>query len=675
MSLVDVLKCQFLGEVEYAQHNFARLRPLLYSIDGRAWTGVADRAWFPQIGLVFSIATELRFAPSGSMWVFQVRPNERGAGEDAFITIQTKPATRFLTELEPMPSEALRVLATIDGFDAKASQGGVLFPEAEDRWVLAPEFERGADDRARVTNTRALGHMRVLEGTLEALAGCPTPDGRWFLPVIHSGHGSDVRNWRPPGELAAQIATDLRRWMPHAPHKARAAAAASALRDLAPLLDSISAARSPEVRAALDRVLALSEDAEALTGSVDQLVEALLASPAIATAIEAEKLAIRRDLEAQALDSAERLEAEARARLATEQAEMREALARDQASLDAMRNEIAGGEAAIEDLRRRQRGETAAFTKSLEALIARARKEPAAYAAEWLGKLGVNAAVAGAGAVAALDPAPLGDVAYHDPIPEDELGRALMTASPIRNDGLPRFLLMDAAIRARELVVGLGPKARDVIETWLAAFAPNWIVARAADPSLLAFDDLLPTGPRGAAAPLAAAIARAQKAPDRAFVALLDDVDPVAGAFWLPQAARAGRCPAAHGLPPNLILIALIEGEASTLSLSLARVGELFPLAFDDVEAVAPGGGDTPPREIALKLFRAPSLRNGVGDRVAAMRATADQIFAAEDAERIRDEFTAYLHWTKFGAIKPAAGLEVAGAIANAAMMTRKGED
>jgi len=675
MSLVDVLKCHFLGEVEYAQHNFARLRPLLYSVDGRAWTGVADRAWFPQIGLVFSIATELRFAPSGSMWVFQVRPNERGAGEDAFITLQAKPATRFLTELDPMPSEALRALATIDGFDAKAAQGGILFPEAEDRWVLASEFERGADDRARVTNTRALGHMRVLEGTLEALAGRPTNDGRWFLPVIHSSHGSDVRNWRPPGELAAQIATDLRRWMPHAPHKARAAAAASALRDLAPVLDTIPATRSLEVRAALDRVRALSEDAEALTGSVDQLVEALLASPAIATAIEAEKLAIRRDLEALALESAERLEAEARARLTTEQAQMREALARDQASLDAIRGEIASGEAAIEELRRRQRGETAAFTKSLEALIARARKEPAAYAAEWLGKLGVDQSLVGAGGATAPDPDPLFDLAEHDLIPEVELGRALMAASPIRNDGLPRFLLMDAAIRARELVVGLGPKARDVIETWLAAFAPNWIVARAADPSLLALDDLLPTGPRAAAAPLAAAIARANAAPDRAIVALLDDVDPVAGAFWLPQAARAGRCPAAHGLPPNLILIALIEGEPSKLAFSLTRVGELFPLAFDDVEAVAARSADIVPREIGLELYRPPSLRNGVSERVTAMRAAADQIFSEEDAERLRDEFTAYLHWTKYGATKPAAEFRVAGALSNAATMTRKGED
>ena len=174
---------------------------------------------------------------------------------------------------------------------------------------------------------------------------------------------------------------------------------------------------------------------------------------------------------------------------------------------------------------------------------------------------------------------------------------------------------------------------------------------------------------------LAAAIARVKAAPERAIVALLDDVDPVAGAFWLPQAARAGRCPAAHRLPPNLILNALIEGEPSKLAFSLTRVGELSPLAFDDVEAVAPRSGDIVPREIGLELYRPPSLRNGVGERVTAMRASADQVFADEDAERLRNEFSAYLQWTKYGAPKPAAELKVPAALSSAATMTRKGED
>lgn len=676
MIVVDVLKCHILGEVEYAQHNFARLKPLLYSLDGRCWTGVIDKAWFPSAGLVFSLAADLRFAPAGSLWTFQVRPNERQSGseegKDAFMTIQVKPAIRFLTELEPLPSEALRILATIDGFEPKSSTGGVLFPEADDRWILATELERGADGRARLTNARALGHMRVLEGTLEQLAGCATPDGRWALPVLHSGHGSDIRNWRPPAALAEQIASDLRKWLPHAPYKARAVTAAAALRELAPALEPLSALRSVEVRAALDRVTALTENAEDLTTAVDELVEALLASPAIASAMESEKVAMRRDLEAQALESAERFEAEARQRLAAEQAQMRDDLSRDQATLDAMRAEIAGGEAVIEEVRRRQRTETAAFTRSLESLIARAKKEPAAYAAEWLARLGLNESGTATSGAPAFEIPPAD---AFEPIDEASFGSALMKASPIRNDGVPRYLLMDAALRARELVIGLGAGAREAIESWLADFAPLTVVARVSDPTLLGFDDLLPTGPRGPAAPLASAIACAIAAADRVVVALLDDVDVAAGGYWLPHAARAMRRPADHGLPSNLFLIALVEGEPSSLGLSLVRAGELFPMSFEDTVMSARETPQGPAWELPLELFAMPLRMNGTADREAALAASAARSFNADDVDRIRSEFRAYLGWTKSGAAKPDETMTIARVISAAAEKMLKGSD
>lgn len=678
--MVDVLKCQILGEVEYAQHNFARLKPLLYSLDGRIWDGAVEKNWFPNAGLVFSLSADLRFAPAGSLWTFQVRPNERRSGQeegkDAFMTIQVKPAMRFLTELEPLAGEALRRLATVDGFDAISTTGGVLFPEAEDRWILAAEFERGADELARVTNMRALGHMRVLEGTPENICGSPTPDGRWILPVIHSGHGSDIRNWLPSSALAEQIAKDLRRWLPHAPYKARAAAAAGALRELAPALENLSALRSAEVRAALDRVLTLADEAESITESVDELVEALLASPSIANAIEIEKAEIRRDLEAEALESAERLEAAARDRLAEEQAEMRAALEREQTTLEALRAEIAEGEKVVEDIRRRQRVETATFTRSLEALIARAKKEPAAYAAEWLVKAGLTeaAGVAAPRPAASINPIPLPLLDEIEQIAEAELGPALNGASPIRNEGMSRFHLMDAAVRGRELVVGVGPQAREVIETWLFSFAPLAVVARVADPTLLCFDDLLPTGSRGATAPLAVAIERANGAPNRAVVALLDDIDVAAGGFWLPQAARAMRRPHDHGLPANLFLIGLVEGEPSSFGLGLVRAGELFPLSFEDV-ARAPNVTPRAAREVPLALFSPPLALNGIDDRVAALAAAASYVFNDADAASLGKEFRAYLEWAKSGGDKPPETMSVAGALVVAALSMRKGDD
>lgn len=546
--MIDVTKCHLLGEVEWAQHNFARLRPLLYSMDGKSWEGSADRGWFPHAGLVFSLAPDLRYAPAGSLWTFQVKPNERQTneeGKDVYMTIQVKPASRFITDLDTIDAEELRALATVDGFDPGSPIGGVLLPEADDVWILATDLERDENGLARVTNDRQLSRMRVLEGMKEDIAGMPTADGRWALPVINSGHGHEIRNWRRPAALAEQLAGDLRRWIPHGPSKVRAQAAAAALRDIGPHLDGLAALRSNDAKAALDRVISLVDDAEALTEATAELIDTLLTAPAVAEAIEAEKAAMRSTLEAEALASAERLEADARARLADEQRELRAALDRDGATLSGIRAEIATASAELEAVRKRQRTETATFTKSLEALIARARSEPAAYAAEWLSRRGLDAGQAGeanSGAAAAVGDDPVAGAT----LGEAALGRALMLASPISNDGLPLFLIMDAAIRARELVVGIGPFAREAIETWLATVAPLATRVGCSDPTMLAFADLLPSGSRGRTAPLAAAIARAERHPDRPVVALLDDVDPAAGAYWLPEAARAVRQPGAQ---------------------------------------------------------------------------------------------------------------------------------
>lgn len=678
--MVDVLKCHLLGEVEYAQHNFARLRPLLYSLDGRSWAGPAERSWFPDAGLVFSLAPDLRFAPSGSLWTFQIKPNERlvaGEGKDVFMTIQVKPAARFMTELEPMAPEWLRILATVTGFDPRSSTGGILLPEVDDRWVLVPECERGDDGLARVTNDRLLPHMRALEGTPEEIAGMATPDGRWVLPVINSGHGTEIRNWSPPAVLAQQIAADLRRWLPHAPHREKAAAAAQALREVAPHLTGISALRSIEVKAALSRVTDLAEDAEALTESVDSLVKALLSAPAIAREMEAEKAEMRRELEAQALESAERLEAEARERLLREQAEVSESLQRDREALMEVRGEIEAATGELEAVRKQHRAETTQFTKSLEALIARARTEPAAYAAEWLGRLGLRPGVdsprTNAGLSAAVEPAVSVD-GVPERVADGDLGRILSRVSPIRNDGLPRFLLMDAAIRARELVVGIGPGAREAIESWFVEMVSLTAIIGAADPSILSFAELLPTGPRGTNAPLAAAIDLASRFPDRPVVGLLDDVDVAAGGFWLPQTARAARQPQANGLPSNLFLIALVEGDPNALRMTPARAGELFPLRFDDTEPTGTAA-DPAVRELDSALFVPPLRTNARANRVRALRNAASRTFNEQDVERLSTGFDAFLKWAKLGGPPPATDMSAGRELIAAATMITKGND
>jgi hypothetical protein len=95
------------------------------------------------------------------------------------------------------------------------------------------------------------------------------------------------------------------------------------------------------------------------------------------------------------------------------------------------------------------------------------------------------------------------------------LGTALFKAAPAGNDGQPRLLVIDAAVRARELPLLMGPLAREFAEAWIGiAGGPDPIVLLT-DPTLLSLEELTPSGSRGGRAPLARAFARAAATPDR----------------------------------------------------------------------------------------------------------------------------------------------------------------
>ena len=80
----EITKWHFLGCVDYAQHNFARLKPLLYSETGRRWDGMADRAWFPHEGLVFTLEP---FLSRGATWAVDGKDKS-----DAWTLFADKPA-------------------------------------------------------------------------------------------------------------------------------------------------------------------------------------------------------------------------------------------------------------------------------------------------------------------------------------------------------------------------------------------------------------------------------------------------------------------------------------------------------------------------------------------------------------------------------------------------------
>lgn len=596
---IDIAKFHFLGAVDYAQHNFARLKPVLYSENGRRWDGLADRAWFPHEGLVFSVQVDLRYAPHDSLWTFRITANPRGEAtdKDVWSAVQARPAVELLVGLEPLDIEALRVRVTEEGLAAPyVGKGGVGVPELEGRWVILPELQRDADGRTRPASTVNLKHLKVLVGAPEDLCGFATPSGHYLLPAIASASG-ESRNWLPPAQFLETLAGDLRRWVPHGPQRSKAHAAAQALRELAPHMSSLAALKADDAKVAISRATNLAEAAETITGAAETILDLVVTHEPFKSALATRRDEIERDLEVEVRKAIEAVEGAARDRLVAEQADLREAIEASRQTLGELEARIAKLKAQAEALGEVRAENIEALHGQIDAMLERAASEPARLLAEWIGVSGFVVGSLGGGrdtAEPASVEASATPVSAHQTIPSEDLGLALIKASPASREGDPPLLIMDAAIRARELPVLIGPLAREFAEAWLGV-AGGSPLAMLTDPTLLSARDLTPMGQRGERAPLAEAFARARTG-SAPVIVLLDDLDPAAAAFWLPDLARCQRHPERHGFPANLHFMALIEADPRQMGLTRARASELFPMTFYDCDpaGAAPVLPDTP---------------------------------------------------------------------------------
>ena len=658
-SELDITKYHFLGSVDYAAHNFARLKPVLFSESGHKWDGVAKRDWFPSEGLVFSLATDLRYAPGDSLWLFRATSNARD-GQDHFATTQVRPATRLRTDLVPMHSEALRRLATRDGIANTHGAKILGLPEEDDRWVIAPDLVKGDDGLWRLQEGGALKHLKVFEGTAEALCGIATPDGRFVLPPI-PGPPSDARNWLAPRQFIDELANDLRRWVAQGPQKVKAAAAAAALRELAPHLESLSVLRGTEARAALTRARQLTADLETITAATEEIVEVISSSQPFAEAIEAERERIRITLEDEALAGVEALESQVRSRMVAERERLDEEIEAARKNAEALRLEISELELEA-DAARRTRGENVGVLEDeVDALLARAASEPARLIAEWLGVSGfvVTGAQDNGEAAKPTDAVQVSETARPQTLELADLGRALFEATPERGETRTLLLEIDAAIRARELPVLIGRHSREFAEAWLGLGAASNPVVVVNDPTILSLRDLTRGSGSREDGVLTDAFRRAAADPSRAFVVLLDDPDPAAASFWLPEFARALRAPARYGFPGNLVALAIVESDASQFRFSPGRAGELFPIKFDDLSAVA-GAGPVRQTELDLAGVNAPRATTLWSDRIESLRASAAITFTEEEAKALAGGFGDFL-----GQVRPPPSLEKAHPLAS----------
>ena len=681
----DVVKYYFLGSVDYAQHNFARLKPLLYSETGRAWQGVADRDWFPNEGRVFTIQSGLRYAPSGSLWTFRITPNTRGeaAEKDVYLANQAKPATELLIGLVPADIESLRRLVVEGGLTGvPLGKGGVAVPELNDRWVVLPDLTRDEEGKAWLSPGFDLKHVNVLTGTPEELCGLPTPSGQFLLPPIQQA-SVERRNWLAPAQFLEDLAADLKRWAPYGPQRVKAHAAAQALRDIAPHLAGLAALRADDAKVAMARATNLTNAAETVTGAAATIIELIIEQEPFKAEIGRRRRIIETELEADALRAVEEIEGAARDRLLAEQAKARLELEEAQTRLQALQAEILSLERQEKSLSAREAENVETLRAQIDVLLKRARSEPARILAEWSGVSGFmigamaatsDATVAVAGTT--IDHTRIPAVSVSTPISREALGPTLFRASPAENKGEPRLLIIDAALRARELPVLIGPLAREFAEAWLGVLGGTTPMMVMTDPTLLSVRDLVPEGPRGDRAPLAAAFTQA-RAQDESVIVLIDDLDPAAAGFWLPELARCQRHPNRYGFPSNIHFLALIEANYKDMNLTLPRVGELFPVPFDDCSP-SETSPEFPPVPYALTkdLIQCPTASTAWPTRVAAFERALAVSFLPAKARSLASGFADFVRHCKGVAPKqePCEGL--GSLLMNAALpLVREGRE
>ncbi len=657
---VETTRFQFVGSVDYAQHDFARLKPLLYSETGRRWDGVPDRAWFAHEGLVYTVQSDLRYAQQGSLWTFRVTPNARGDAikKDVFSAIQAKPAVELIVRMEPLEIEALRQLVAEEGIaNAPAGKAGAAVPELNDRWVVLNELQRDERGRCRPAASVNMKHLKVLIGTPEEICGLPTPGGQYVLPPMPAGSG-ESRNWLPPAQFLETLATDLKRWVPHGPLRPKAQAAANALRELAPQILGLSTLRADDVKVAMARASNLAEAAETITGAADTILGLIVAQEPFKAEIERRRVEINAELENEALAAVQQKEGAARDRLQAEQASLRGEIDSATARLAALRGEILALEGEADTLRSARAETVNALDAQVDAVLQRAASEPARMLAEWIGVSGfVVGGMAGenggltAPEVQRTVPAPAPPAPR--PIMAADLRSMLFAAGPASNAGHPRLLIIDGALRARELPVLIGPFAREFAEAWLAVAGGAAPLAIMTDPTLLSINDLTPRGSRGEKAPLYEAFVRAGSRAEPVVV-VLDDLDPAAAGFWLPELARCQRQPERYGFPLNLLFMAVVEADASQMNLTPLRGGELFPLVFDDCEPndIAPDR-PTAPFDLTRELVAEPATSTTWPARVAAFEAALRATFKVDDAKSLAADLSDFLRHSKGGGPPP----------------------
>lgn len=552
----------FVGKMEYANGDWARIAPLACLEAGR-WAPVEEpHQAFPDEGLVFvPPAIGLGHAPTGTYWVFSREPNARAvAGKDRFIVVHAEPAVPVV-DLSAHSLEEARVKLFDQGVELPRGCGDRAVVAVARGLFCVIDFKPDSNGRRHARSSRNPVQLMTLP---PRWLDCGVVEGRRLLPLAVIPNLPPVRtvNWCDDAEFVERVVLRARKHFaqfgsPDAlPGKETLQRIARALEREELLLGSGDDVEldMERLRSQWPKLVSRFMAAEAMKDFVlesDVAVELIEQACHDAALNEAERIRpivesqVRDALKAE-IDTANEQRDRVLAAISESQARL------DQANVELARLERAQADAAAQarEAERKVRELAEALERQLHALSPKEVPFVRAFLERLGNVLGGKTAIH---RLPTSSPPWMVSLASVDcvAVTLQSLPDALRLCA--ESNGLASLIELDAFARAGEVVLLVG----DCIELALSAYAEcvagGNVWTMALDPSVIGLDDLWAAPPERSPTGFAMAWSHAEAHPDEAVIVCLRSIDASPMHLWLPSLAAVLN---SRSRPRNLLVVA-----------------------------------------------------------------------------------------------------------------------
>jgi len=561
----------YLGRMEYANGDWARIRPLA-RLDSGVWTSIRDTLQeFPDEGLAFvPPSIGLGHAKEGSFWTFLKERNVRAVpGKDQFVVADVERAMPLI-DMSSQTLEETRVQLFEQGIQLPKEYGerAVVAVGASQYCSLAFEPTGGALRRA-VPSAETV----PLIGLPPAWLRSGAVEGQRFLPLSRLPELPTVRrvNWCDDSEFVERIFSRARKHFTQFGSK-DGLPGKEALQRIARALEQgeVFFGNGDDVEFEMERLKSqwpkLVDRFQSLEGVTAFLLDSELAKERIEEARQdaarKEESRLRPILEAQVRESLSKDIDAANERRENVLAAVREA----QARLDLSREEMTRLQEAHDELSSKAeetRRQVRAYSNNLRHQLQQLSPREVPFARAFLERI--------EGLFEESHPhrLPTSVPPWTSPIRNDEPQTLTLEELPeslqnrAESCGLSSLAEIDAFARAGEVVLLVGRCVEQALEAYANTVCAGRMWTLALDPSFIGLDDLWATAPERSPTGLAMAWSHAEAHPDEAVLVCLRAIDASPLHLWLPPLATALR---SRGRPRNLLVVATSIGREQEAS-------------------------------------------------------------------------------------------------------------